>query len=63
MGVGLEAGLAIDAMADELAIELDRADAAAISGDADELADALAILGEQLFAIRPFVPGKPLPVN
>lgn len=63
MGVGLEAGLAIDAMADGLAVELDRADAAAISGDVDELADALAVLGERLFAIRPFVPGKPLPAN
>lgn len=40
-----EAGLTVDAMADELAIELDRADAAAISGDADDLANALAIPG------------------
>ena len=63
MGVGLEAGLAIDAMADGLAVELDRADGAAISGDANELAEALAILGERLLAIRPFVPGKPLPAN
>ncbi|TBN18067.1 DEAD/DEAH box helicase [Agrobacterium cavarae] len=63
MGVGLEAGLSVDAMADELAKEVDRADAAAISGDTDKLADALAVLGERLFAIRPFVPDKPLPGN
>jgi len=45
MGVGLEAGLSIDAMADELATLLDRADAAALSGDIDELVDALGGLG------------------
>lgn len=65
MGVGLEAGLAIDAMADELAELLDRADAAALSGDVDELADALGGLGERLLFIRPFIPDKAnaLPAN
>ena len=65
MGVGLEAGLAIDAMADELAELLDRADDAALSGDIDELADALGGLGERLLFMRPFIPDKAnaLPLN
>lgn len=65
MGVGLEAGLAIDAMADELAELLDRADAAALSGDVDELVDALGGLGEHLLFMRPFIPDKTntLPAN
>ncbi|WP_337155086.1 DEAD/DEAH box helicase [Pseudomonas protegens] len=65
MGVGLEAGLTIDAMADDLAILLDRADEASLSGDIDELADALAGLGERLLFIRPFIPDKAnaLPAN
>lgn len=58
MGVGLEAGLAIDAIAPQLEALLDRADAAALPGHQDELADALGELGEKLFAIRPFVPDK-----
>lgn len=65
MGVGLEAGLAIDAMADELAELLDRADAAALGGDVDELGDALCGLAERLLFIRPFIPdkSKALPAN
>lgn len=65
MGVGLEAGLSIDAMADELAELLDRADDAALSGDVDELADALGGLGERLLFMRPFIPDKAnaLPAN
>lgn len=65
MGVGLEAGLTIDAMADELAGLLDRADAAALSGDIDELVDALNGLGERLLFMRPFIPDKvsALPAN
>lgn len=58
MGVGLEAGLKIDAMADELAELLDRADEAALSGDIDELVDALGSLGERLLFMRPFIPDK-----
>jgi predicted heme/steroid binding protein len=56
MGVGLEAGLTIDAMADELGGLIDRADAASLPGDVDELADALAGLGERLLVMRPFIP-------
>jgi hypothetical protein len=65
MGVGLEAGLTIDAMADELAELLDRADEAALSGDIDELVDALGGLGERLLFMRPFIPDKAntLPAN
>ena len=65
MGVGLEAGLAIDVMADELAELLDRADAAALSGDVNELVDALGGLGERLLFMRPFIPDKTntLPAN
>ncbi len=65
MGVGLEAGLTIDAMADELAELLDRADEAALSGDIDELVDALCGLGERLLFMRPFIPDKAnaLPAN
>lgn len=65
MGVGLEAGISIDAMADELAALLDRADAASLSGDIDELVDALAGLGERLLFMRPFIPDKAnaLPAN
>lgn len=65
MGVGLEAGLSIDAMADDLAALLDRADAASLSGDIDELVDALVGLGERLLFIRPFIPdkAKALPAN
>lgn len=65
MGVGLEAGLAIDAIGDQLGELVDRADMAALSGDVDELANALAGLAEQLLFLRPFVPDKrnPLPGN
>jgi hypothetical protein len=65
MGVGLEAGLSIDAMAAELTDLLDRADNAALSGDVDELADALGALGERLLFMRPFVSDKKnaLPAN
>jgi hypothetical protein len=58
MGVGLEAGLAIDAMADELGSLVDRADAASLPGDVDELSDALAGLAERLLVMRPFIPDK-----
>jgi len=65
MGVGLEAGLTIDAMADDLAELLDRADAAALSGDIDALVDSVGGLGERLLFIRPFIPDKAnaLPAN
>jgi hypothetical protein len=56
MGVGHEAGLSIDAMADVLAEFADPADGAALSGDVDQLADALGGLGERLLFMRPFIP-------
>lgn len=58
MGVGLEAGLAIDAMADELGALVDRADTASLAGDVNELSDALAGLAERLLVMRPFIPDK-----
>jgi hypothetical protein len=58
MGVGLEAGLTIDAMAEELGELVDRADVASLPGDVDELAEALAGLGERLLVMRPFIPDK-----
>ena len=65
MGVGLETGLAIDAMADDLAELLDRADDAALLGGIDELVSALCGIGERLLFMRPFKPNKaePLPSN
>ncbi len=63
MGVGLESGLAIDALAAELTELLDRGDAAALASDADALIAALIGMGERLLAIRPFVPDDPLPAN
>ncbi|TPE46477.1 hypothetical protein [Amaricoccus solimangrovi] len=61
MGVGLEAGLTLDAMADELAVLLDQADEAALPGNAEVLLASLTALAERLLAIRPFVPDDPLP--
>ena len=58
MSVGLEAGLRIDAMAEELSELLDRADAAALPGEVDALADSLAGLAERLLVMRPFIPDK-----
>ena len=56
MGVGLETGLQIDDMADELADELDHADLAALQGDVETLHKALVGLAERLLCVRPFVP-------
>ena len=61
MGVGLEAGLTLDKMADELAAHLDRADLAALSGDINVLQNAMACLAERLLFTRPFIPNDPLP--
>lgn len=61
MGVGLDAGLTLDAMADELAVLLDQADEAALPGDAEVLLASLTTLAERLLANRPFVPNDPLP--
>ena len=58
MGVGLEAGLRIDAMAEELGALIDQADLASLPGDSDALAEALAALAERLLVMRPFIPDK-----
>jgi DEAD/DEAH box helicase len=65
MGVGLEAGLALDAMADELAVLIDNADSAALSGYPEMLGEALVELARRLLVLRPFIPDKrnPLPNN
>ncbi|MDA7418076.1 DEAD/DEAH box helicase [Xenophilus arseniciresistens] len=65
MGVGLEAGLAIDGMADVLGDLLDQADEAALRDDGAALSAALAQLAARLLVIRPFVPDKKntLPAN
>jgi hypothetical protein len=63
MGVGLEAGLKLDSMADDLAAHLDRADLAALPGALEVLQEALAQLAERLLAIRPFAPDDPLPAD
>jgi predicted heme/steroid binding protein len=58
MGVGLEAGLAIDSMADVLGVLVDQADEAALRDDGAALAIALGQLASRLLVIRPFVPDK-----
>lgn len=58
MGVGLEAGLAIDGMADVLDKLQDQADEASLVDDGATLAAALAQLAARLLIIRPFVPDK-----
>ena len=63
MGVGLEAGLAIDAAAEELTAQLNRADLAAIRGDAATLAANLIAMADRLLQISPFNPEEPLPGN
>ena len=63
MGVGLEVGLSIDAMADELAMLVDKADEAALVDDLEVLITSLAGLAERLLAVRPFALDDPLPMN
>lgn len=58
MGVGLEAGLAIDGMAAVLDDLLEQADEAALRDDGPALAGLLAQLAARLLVIRPFVPDK-----
>lgn len=61
MGVGLNTGLSIDAMADELSAHLDAADLAALQGNVPQLIISLTALAERLLLIRPFKPNKTLP--
>jgi len=63
MGVGLDAGLKIDAMAEALGDLIDEADRAALSGDIETLATAISGLGERLLVMRPFQPDNALPDN
>nr|WP_172685377.1 DEAD/DEAH box helicase [Methylobacterium oryzae]AGO88290.1 Dead/deah box helicase domain protein [Methylobacterium oryzae CBMB20] len=56
MGVGLESGLALDAIAHELGPLADAADAAALQGDVAVLTDTLVALAQRLLVIRPFAP-------
>jgi hypothetical protein len=58
MGVGLDAGLELDGLAEKLAVLMDKADDAALAGDGNKLADALIKLAGHLLVIRPFVPDK-----
>ena len=57
MGVGLDAGLLVDKMADSLTDDLDQADLAALQADTETLHGALTRLAERLLVVRPFVPG------
>jgi hypothetical protein len=63
MGLGLESGLALDAIANELTELLDLADAAAFEGNAPKMIGALTPMAERLFTIPPFVPDTDLPGN
>ena len=49
MGVGLELGLALDAVAAELTVQLDVAELAALQGNAAELASAFITMAERVF--------------
>lgn len=63
MGVGLETGLALDTLAEELGELLDKANNAALSGEVETLQHSLGQLAEHLLHIRPFAPDDPLPPN
>lgn len=63
MGVGLESGLKLDAKIDELEVQIDRADMAALSGELGELCDATKNLGILLLSQPPFAPKKELPIG
>ena len=63
MGVGLDAGLLIDEMDEDLAAFVDDADKASLSGDLDTMTDALSSVAELLLVIRPFAAHGPLPSN
>ncbi len=63
MGVGLDSGLELDRIADQLNALLDRADLATITGEADSLGEALIELARHLLTIRPFTPNDGLPLS
>ena len=63
MGVGLESGLVIEDIANDLVVALSRADDGALTGDLDDLHGNLVVLAERLLVIRPFAPETDLPPN
>ncbi len=63
MGVGLDSGLVLDGLADELAALIDQADLAAIQSDADALGGTLVELASRILVIRPFALDGGLPAG
>ena len=63
MGVGLNSGLVIDEMAEDLAVWVDEADKASLCGDLDTLTRALSAIAVRLLSVRPFAPDGPLPAD
>lgn len=63
MGVGLDSGLVLDELADDMGALIDAADLAAIQADADALSDALIALARRLLVIRPFALEAGLPAD
>jgi hypothetical protein len=63
MGVGLDAGLALDALAPVLEPLIDAADMAAVQGDVETLGRTLEALADNLLRVRPFVPAVDAPAN
>ncbi len=61
-GIGLETGLALDAIADQVNELLVRANAALVTDDHEVAVLAITAIAEHVFEIRPFVP-DPLPGN
>lgn len=61
MGVGLESGLVIDSLIDQLIEALDEADQASLSGDIQSLQAGLTRIGGHLLKINPFIPNIRLP--
>jgi hypothetical protein len=63
MGVGLDTGLILDSLAEELNALIDQADEAALSGKKTKLSKALIAIAQKLLFIRPFVPDAEMPEN
>jgi hypothetical protein len=56
MGVGLDTGLILDSLAEDLNKLIDRADEAALTGRKQRLSKALIEIADRVLKIRPFVP-------
>ena len=63
MGVGLDSGLKIDQIANNLGGLLDVADTAALAGDVTTLSDALISMAQSLLVLSPFKSGDEFPEN